>query len=677
MLRPKSHLYGPINIGTIVTPDPTDPYQVTTITARGTGAAANNVFSFAHSFKPGDVPAGSTLTLRNLSTDDIWRTAVTWQTTHADGSLKWGLIDTEIPAMVDAATQQLSVDRDNPHPSPGSNLSWATLTAGRTATCTISAGGGTPRVIDLIGEVTATTALNPLKVAKYGAVLLSTACWDGKSSGRVEWDIWITKNGKLFVDVAYCNDVVNPPDLTAGDVSGISIVVEIDGVEVENQTGKALGTYTAWLAMYGDDPELYWCISMHHNPTYWKECGFWNYNWENGYNASYPVTYAAIRADPDWYNFMEPTDATPDNQSIRLIPVNMDQTGARADIGPISEPGAIWVMDGNIDAQRFAMDQAERHLCAPWRMWLPNTQRWLNRIDKPSLRFLQADVNLEPKIPGTVNVGGPALTTPGFPHATSVNRVPLLFRGRLSLLRSTQAKTSTAISHTYEIAEPPVSRAEPYREVAWTGIDLAITDHCTPTSDPLYSYFHGMLVDSCTKLNSYAPTWTADQGELHGYFRGEYEDNRRIAIWMQAYGVTWLDLLHGLGFDVNAFMLFVVNYWTTALLITVPDGGGNAGFPLLATSDRLVISGSSYGPEYTTALEIANATNATFGVQTPAAQDRTTVLLTYMSLQIFKGIYPSNTDIDAALARMATVQYPPYFNSTTFQDVTQWSIVAP
>lgn len=637
-------------------PDPGDAAEVTTLTVEGTGAASGHIVRFGQLFADGDMPTGTDMVLRQTSDDTAWRTQFTEKSYWPSGDVRWALIEAELPEIDDEDTVGLTLWKNDTHASPGSNINLSAALTTRTIVLNYVAGAGTPYSLDAIALLPAERWVAGPLVAEARVEEVAAEDAVGVTSLRLILDVSLCKNGDLFVFLALRNDSFDWPDSTGGDVTDLDFSLEIDGVEVIAGSGVTLNRYCSFIRKAGmksgGGAADNWPAFVRPNSGYFADAGGPRYDFENGYDTSYATTWAAERASAGWNDVLVETDT----DEVRNIPANHDLTGGRADVAPLSEATAAWIIDGNRHAQVYTCDQAEAAALAPWSAWDADSGRYLNREDRPGFRAHSSNGSFTP-------AEGSSLTTAGYAHATATMIGPAVLRGDRAYLNTLQGKAAFSVQRLYNTSLPIGPGAEAVRETAWGLRDLVWAAVLTPADDPMGSYFADQAQDSFDWLGSQVATFTAEQGSAHyGYLFGVYDGDIILVPWQQCYLASSTGLAARFGFDVTDWATFTRHFWTAALAASTTStldagygGGTTAGFPILTTGYRWRVM-STPGTYLTTSQAISDASVnwAEMGEQTAANQDGVYVRLAHVALHSLSDALPGDSDLATALATIET-----------------------
>jgi hypothetical protein len=224
----------------------------------------------------------------------------------------------------------------------------------------------------------------------------------------------------------------------------------------------------------------------------------------------------------------------------------MPTAGGRPEIGPITLPQAAWLISGDPRAATYALGQAEVSGAVPWHFWDPDggaqgrggwmdTRRWPGFWPDPRSGVPPRNL-LQPVAP---EVGW----KPDAAHQPDLAFLPYLLTGRRALLDELQAQAAWNIVSVYPPKRDDPARTgvsaglnvvnqQQVRAAAWSIRQIDEAAWLSPDGDPHEAYLREAAAANWAWLRSMTSTWTAQQGEAHGWIPGVYGPGI-MAPWQQ------------------------------------------------------------------------------------------------------------------------------------------------
>jgi hypothetical protein len=591
----------PLTPGTIVSaptlpasawPPPGEPTTFATLIFEGTtrsAASANKVVTFSQPFKMGDVPAGTPLLIQRTDNAAQYRTQSDIKKTWADGSAALVAMAAEIPAtLADGSTVALDIVRDATHPSPGSNINLATALAGRSAKIGITPSGGSEWLLDLVASLPVERwRTGPLVSEARIVAAVPSGSAQGKTSLRVVADLWITKDGDLWVDCAMRNDAINlPTDATGGPVT-YSLRIEIDGSNLLSIADILHIPYTCLPRMIGRTAAG---ATLTQTPSAWVRQSpsylvaskvVAPYDWQLGVAPAKLSEMATMRADPAWNSNIWGI-GYPNAAFSRNLMHHVAGVGDRDEIGSLTMGQAIWVMTGDKIAQRFSIEQAETWASYPHHVWDRQFGHWC-RADERVDVWLDYRGNITPEQPKSTT-NPPSQWEPDQFHIPNPNIIPYLLTGRRFHLDELQAQASGDIISRWPAPVLPLgggargvspvnlatanginlmtNMAWNTRAKAWTMRDLMWAAWLTTAGDPNGTYFTQCFEGNLSYANSIRAAFDAVLGEVTGMYPAEiWEFPTDEAPWQQDFLLSTMIQAEKLGYSgAPAIVDWMLNY---------------------------------------------------------------------------------------------------------------------
>ena len=483
----------------------------------GTGAPAGSITVFGQAFRPGEIPAGAGLSAR-LADGRVLPAQIDVKNRHADGSARLAVVALACPAMARGARLGLVLGAGaatpGAVPAPGMHQAVLELGAWR---------------VDLLAAFRAVARpwqQGPLAVQARLAVAVPTQA-AGVASLRLVADVALRADGTLWVDAWLRNDIAMRP---GGGEARYTARLLLDGVAHETAIARH-HQYTGWGRLRGTGPAP---PRVRHDAGQLADAAaVARYDVTTIIDEALLARMAQAMAAPDW--------ATP--FSPRHITQDMHRPGGRADIGPATMPQAAWLISGDARAAAFASGQAEAAGGIPWHYWDPAAGTWL-------------DTNRWPRLwsdgRGGAPPGGllqPIAADTGWAcdsaHQPDLCFVPFLLTGRRAFLDNLQAQASWCVigqSPRVRGAAPGplgeganVVRGAQVRGAAWSLRQLENAAWASPDDDLARPWLRASADGNWAWIQSMIPTWTAQQGDAHGWIPGEYGTPGVLPPWQQDY----------------------------------------------------------------------------------------------------------------------------------------------
>jgi hypothetical protein len=536
------------------------PGDVVGLVLEGTGSPAGHVCVFGQPLRPGDLPRGTRLVLRMADSGRVLRSQVDVPTRHTDGSARFAVVSAQLPAPLNTGDRLglvLSTAPEGPAEAP---LDLDAALAGRQAVVEISTAPEFPRRetwrLDLLALLPRRASANPangtgggggpwqagpLAVQWRVTAAVPPAVADGATSLRMVADIALRADGTLWVDLWFRNDIAMRP---GGGDARYAVRVLLDGVEALAATPGRHVHYTAWgrtlIAAPGGRPAL-WQPWLRPNAGYLAETGVVaRYDLSTGVDPALFQTMTRLMQAPAW------KEPFPERGIARYMP----GTGARADIGPVTDWQAAWLITGEPRAAAFIIGQAEGSGAIPWHFWdreggedrrggWLNVRRWPNlwtdpRGGRPPLGLLN-------------QIATDTGWTPDIAHQPDLAFVPYLMTGRRALLDHVLSQGARSIVALWPGYRNPPNVAQgrgrdvilvhvgQVRGQAWGLRQLDQAAWVAPDGDPDQAYFRESAAANWAWLRGQLAGWTERQGEPHGWVPGENGGAWGIPPWQQDY----------------------------------------------------------------------------------------------------------------------------------------------
>lgn len=525
-------------------PCPSRPGDIVGLLLEGGGAPAGSIATFGHPFRPGDLPAGRILQAR-LADGRPLPVQVDVRNTHPDGSARTAVIALAAPALANG--QRAGVLLSAASGTPAAPLE-AGAWAQRQAAVQVTGAGGRAWRLELMPLLPAALARGrawqsgPLAVQGRIEAPVPHEAAGGVSSLRLVADLAVQSDGVVRLDAWLRNDVSMRD---GGGTARYTAAFLLDGQEAGRFEIGRQWQYTGWgrLALArpgaaGNAPRVL------HDASYLADTGaVARYDLRTGVDEALLAKLGAATAEPGW--------ATP--LGGRGISQDMYQTGGRSDIGPATQPQAVWLMTGDRRAAAYAIGQAEAAGSVPWHLWdpaggaatgggrnAPGPGGWLDALRWPRL---WTDGRGGPPPGGLAQpMSDQTEWKPDVAHQPDLSYVPYLLTGRRAFLDELQAQAAWSVLAQWpamrEIPGGPVVnvvRGNQVRGAAWSLRQLDNAAWTAPEGDPNAAYFRIAADANWGWLRASIPGWSAEQGELQGVIPGAYGAKGTLPPWQQDY----------------------------------------------------------------------------------------------------------------------------------------------
>ena len=511
--------------------------EIAGIVLEGRGAPAGTVTVFGMTFAPGEVPRGAGLAAR-LEAGGALPAQLDVVTRHADGSARFGVVALAAPALRQGEPAGVVLRRAQGSLRP---LDAGAALEGRRAVLEVGAAGRRGWQVDLADMTRRTLAegggfwqSGPLAVQRRLVRSVPAEAVGGATSMRCVADVTIQSDGVLRVDAWLRNDVAMRP---GGGPAAYDVRLALDGRPALAATGLRQHHYTAWgrsVASLPDGTPAPAPPHVRQDTERLSALGaIARYDLQTGVDEGHLHEFTAAMARPDWADLFSP----------RAIMQDMFAGGARPDIGQATRCQAIWLMTGDPRAATYAIGQAEASGAIPWHFWDQEAGGWLDTRRWPELwtdyRGRRPPTGLLQQVSG--DTGWAADTA----HQPDLSYVPYLLTGRRAFLDGIQAQASWSVMSRPTnplwgrgtqggLAEGVnLTRAAQVRGAAWSLRQIGNAAWANPAGDAQLAWSAMAEQANWAWIRSRIPAWTSEQGEAHGWIRGEYGTPGALPPWQQ------------------------------------------------------------------------------------------------------------------------------------------------
>ena len=510
-------------------PCPSGPGDIVGLILEGTGAPAGTVVVIGHAFRPGDLPRGAGIRARGPDGREV-PAQLDVISTHTDGSTRLGVLSLAPPAIGRGQERGFMLMAGGG--AAGAPLDPAAALSGRSAVLELEAPGSTPWRVDLL---TAFRATGPGAIWQSGSLAVQRrltlpvppASVGGVTSLRLVADVALRSDGTLWVDAWLRNDVAMRP---GGGTASYAARLLLDGREALRTGRIRHWQYTGWgrlLAVDNGRPVAE-PPRARHDVNYLADAGAVpRYNTGTGVPSSVLGQVTGLAADPNW-------SAPLGTRGVRQ---DMPATGGRADIGPATQPQAVWLMTGDHRAAIVSMGQAEASGSVPWHMWDASTDGWLDVKKWPRLwtdaRGGSPPTGLMQQIS---NESGWQLDSA---HQPDLATVPFVLTGRRAFLDELLAQSAWNVIGQWPDprgnGDANLVRGTQVRGAAWSLRQIDNAAWAAPARDGTGDYLRAVAAGNWAWVRAQIPEWTRRQGESHGWIPGEYGTPGAMPPWQQDY----------------------------------------------------------------------------------------------------------------------------------------------
>jgi Bacterial Ig-like domain len=499
---------------------------------QSTGLGAHEI-TFNQVFAQGQVPNGSQLyaVINGVS----YAAQLDVKTSYADGSVKSGIITLDAPAIAAGTTLQGQLFLGSSSTAPAVDISKLPSSGYNFAvSLTLHNSDGTTPSYQLNAGTLLSQALQGGNVSYWMQGPQATEVrFDAPISGsfHVTFDVTDFADGTTRTDVQFNNDYAEQP--TGGAVTYDETIT---------QNGSVVSQYTGVTQyQYQTRHEVFWSngapqVNIVHDIAGLEKTGAipgYNLAWSSSGSQTL-ANYATQMAGSGWGG---------------PLPVNgvrqyMPDTGGRPDIGPTTEPSALWLITQNQTAAQYTLGWADAAGSVPWHFYDPTTGNYLSVFQYPQL---WTDPRGGNGAPGglTQQVASSTLTgwTPETAHQPDLSYVAYMLTGDRYYLDQLNAQANFSILSDWPgyrskgvYNDIVANGGDQVRAQAWSLRQIDEAAYANPDGSAEKAYFTQVSNDNWSWLVSQLPSWTASQGEAYGQIQGVYGSNTgSMAPWQQDY----------------------------------------------------------------------------------------------------------------------------------------------
>ncbi|MDB5379173.1 MAG: hypothetical protein JWR00_3619 [Rubritepida sp.] len=503
-------------------PCPSQPGDIVGLVLEGTAAPAGTVAVFGQAFRPGDLPREAWPAAR-LADGRPLPVQADVKTRHPDGSARYAVMALACPALSQGARLGVMLTRTG---QPTGRLDPAPLLARHSAELWLD-----DRRLDLAALLRTALTDRSARLWQSGPLALQARLTQplplfGVTSLRLVADLALRADGSLWAEIWLRNDGAMR---AGGGAVAYPLRVALDGRDLLQVQIRRQHQYTGWGRLLGTavPPPL-----VRPDAGYLADLGAVpRFDPATGVQPALLSAMASAVLSRDW---QAPLDS-------RHVAQDMGSTGGRADIGPVTQAQAIWLMTGDVRAAAFACGQAEAAGAIPWHFWdgaWMDTRRWPRlwtdgRGGPPPGGLLQ---------PISADTGWNLDSA----HQPDLATVPYLLTGRRAFLDEMQAQASWCVLGQWTGARGTpdrpgtaegvnVVRDNQVRGAAWSLRQLDNAAWLAPDDDPTAPWLRATAAANWAWLRAQIPRWGEAQGEAQGWIPGAYGAPGLLPPWQQDY----------------------------------------------------------------------------------------------------------------------------------------------
>ena len=503
----------------------------------GTSPLAAGIATFGQVFKPGEIPAGGTLHVRDGA--QALPVQMDVKTRYEDGSVKMAVLAVQRPALAAGDSLDLVLTAGPTAPAAPS-LDLAQGLSGHSFTVDLAIEDGATLRVDVLAELHAALQQGTASFWQQGALTTEARVTiDLPGSQRLVFDVAVFQGGGFAVEAQFNNDEAMQ---VVGGRARYDVTVTMDGTVMAQETLDQ-GQYQNWHKGFASNahdggqgigsPAQGW-LNIQHDIARLQDTGaVARYDLDQPVNASLLDSYGTAIQAPGWN----------DPLATNGVATYMPGTGGRADIGFTTQANTVWLMTQDARAAAYAMGQAEAASAVPWHFWDAANDTWLNTDAYPKLWL---DGRGGTGQPGQANAKGLTQQVDGqtgwhtdTSHQPDLSYVPYLMTGERWMLDNLQAQGVWTILAFWPDprgdGQDNVINGNQVRGAAWSLRQVDEAARVSPDGSPEKAFFQEASAANYAWLVSKIPEWTAQQGEAHGWVPGEYGTAGALPPWQQDY----------------------------------------------------------------------------------------------------------------------------------------------
>jgi hypothetical protein len=526
----------------------------------GTAKSAKQYIRFNQIFSAGALPRGHSLNATvgtqavPLQMDVVSR--------YADGSVKSAILTTAAPAIAAGAALQGSLVASSA-PAGAAIANDAALAQGYDLTVNMNISGLGAVTINAAQKLAAAVGSGNFKVLRAGA-LATEISFDVAviRALRVTFYVVTYADGSVSTKVWFRNDAAM--GTAGGAILFNSLSIVEGGATRFSRTNLTQYQYQDWAQDVTKDSSAKQTLNVQHDIDYLERTGaIWNYD--------LTASVGALPSVPSsWTNVL----------GVNGLVQYMPTAGARPDIGPTTDANARWLITQDASAATYALAQDQAAGSIPWHYYDTAKGHYLSVTDYPQL-FIDPRGSVRP----AQIAGDESGWTADRAHTPDVSYVAWLLTGDPYQLDMLNAQASWVIANTWNAprqnAQGIVANGvDELRAQVWSLRTVQEAAYANPDGSYEKTYFTQIANNNWAYLRAMTVTLGAAQGEVYGYFKGDYRGDGVTPIWQQDYfgSTSALAALQG-NADARAVLKWQANFLTGRFLS--PDLNPYNGFDYL------------------------------------------------------------------------------------------------
>jgi Ca2+-binding RTX toxin-like protein len=559
-----------------------------------TTKSAAQYIRFNQIFADGDVPQGQSLSAM------VGNQAVALQmdvmSRYADGSVKSAILTVAAPAIAASATLQGSLVASSV--TAGVAIAKdAALAHGYDLTVNMDISGLGAVTINASQKLAAAVAAGNFEVIRQGALATEISFDVAVTRAlRVTFDVVTYADGSVSTKVSFQNDAAM--GATGGSILFNSLSIVEGGATRFSTTNLTQYQFQVWAQDVTQDSSAKQTLNVQHDIDYLERTGaIWNYDLTASVGAapSVPSSWTSVLG-------------------VNGLDQYMPDVGGRGDIGPTTAANATWLITQDASAATYALAQDQAAGSIPWHYYDTAKGHYLSVTDYPQL-FIDPRAAVQP---AQIDDGESGWTTDRA-HTPDLSYVAWLLTGDRYDLDMLNAQASWVIANTWNDPRQDelgivANGVDELRAQAWAMRTIQEAAYANPDGSYEKSYFTQIANNNWAYLRTTTTTLGAAEGEVYGYFPGDYGIANVIPPWQQDYFASTVALgaLQG-NQDARAVLKWEANFLSGRFLS--PDLNPYNGF------DYLLNVYDSNGEALTTWAAVATATLAAGNYQTGSSSD--------------------------------------------------------
>ncbi len=515
--------------GEAVVPQPAAAGQLVGVVLQDAGGAAlpAQVVSFGEVFAPGQLAAGTALLATVGGVTEAAQ--VDARTFNADGSVAEATVSLLAPVL--AAGQSAGVMLSRGGATAAAPLDLAAASLGHTLTASLqltgAGAGATSVTLDLLALLRTALANGTATYWERGP-LATQARVDVPVAGSYHLvaDVTATADGNLTATVQFDDDLAEGAAGGAATVAGASLT--LDGTTTTVASNLVQFQYEDLSQVVGTGSAG--SINVQHDVAALERTGaVADYDTSIGVDAGWMGLEASAEAAPGWN---APLGADGLTQY-------MPQTGGRADIGPTTQGNAAWLLTQDPTAAAYALGQARAAAGIPWHFAYDGG--WLDtRFDGDIWTDLRGGpagytAGLTQQMDQTNNGW-----TPDQAHQPDLDYDAFLLTGDRFFLDQLNAQAAFSVTEEWPGVrltagqDDNLINGSQIRGAAWNLREVDEAAWANPAGSTEGTYFAQVAADNWSWLMAQLPSWTAAEGQSHGWIPGNYTPGG-MSPWQQDY----------------------------------------------------------------------------------------------------------------------------------------------